>query len=118
MRTTWNQVAAQVRRTLKDEAGAVIPDETLQATIADAMRELATTHPEARYDAFGAIRPIPDGWPQDGLQGGDDVPIDEYYVPALAALALAMLHRRDALDAKDEALANHWQNRYTQLAGG
>ena len=118
MKTTWNQVAAQVRRVLKDESAAVFAEDLLHATIADAVRELATTHPEARLDEFSRLRPIPEGWPQDGIRGDENLPIDEYYVPALAALALAVLHRRDALDAKDEALANHWQNRYTQLAGG
>lgn len=115
MRTTYSSVLEQVRRQIKDEAAAVLDDVEVQGAIVDALRELGTTHPDARLDSYGRLRSIPEAWPEDPQQ---PVPIDEYYVAAIVALALAKLFMRDGWDFKDEALAKLYMSRYTQLAGG
>jgi hypothetical protein len=113
--TTYNALFSQIQRQAKQDEHPVWPADAVRGAIIDALRELAASHPDARMDKRGRLRSAPAEWPEDP---SENLPIDDYYAPAAAALALAKLHLRDGQDVKDESAGAFWLGRYKELAGG
>jgi hypothetical protein len=112
--TTWNEMLARVRRRAKDEGKALWPDDKLKPVVFESVLDLARDCPDALLGERGRVTPLPPAV----LNWDTNLPTSPYYDPAIESLALYKLHAADALDVKDESLANHWLARYRQLTRG
>ncbi|MBR6021667.1 MAG: hypothetical protein IK066_04530 [Kiritimatiellae bacterium] len=112
--TTWNEMLARVRRSAKDEAGAVWPEATAKAVVFEAVLDLARDCPDALLGERGRMTPLP----PEVLDWNQHLPTAPFYDAAVEALAVYKLAVSDAADVKDESLARHWLGRYQQLTRG